>query len=634
MNVLRLRRLVLVFVAAACCSVASAGRAEAQLGALVSPGKLAAAHASLEGLSNCTKCHGQGQKVSPQKCLACHAPIADRIARKTGVHKDAGGDCVICHADHAGVDGQLKPFDQRGFNHTTNTSFPLTGKHAPLALQCAACHKTPSFLTASTSCTSCHADIHKGSLGNTCENCHSVQAAFKDARSTFDHAKAAFSLSGAHKAVACASCHVKETFKGVKFAMCTDCHRDPHKASFGNTCTSCHSNENWRTRTVTHAKTAFALEGKHATVDCVACHKQPAMKTRVRFDTCAACHTDVHKGTFKQDCGACHTTTSFGKAPFDHSQTKFQLTGAHQPLTCVKCHTGGGAAPTPAVTATVTRLGIPRGAAAAPVVTDFKGLSTTCASCHTDVHRGELGATCETCHSSTTFALPKYAHQRQLDLFGGQHATLVCEKCHVPEPLTAPVRTGASTFRVSFKKASTACVSCHLDVHLGQEGTDCQTCHSLDRAKFAIPGFLHPAQSFALTGKHTAVVCAQCHKRETGPFPSGTGSAVRFKGVGRECVSCHADVHLGQLNTRCESCHSSASFKVANYQHTSKTTGGFFTGKHVSTVCANCHTPQTGQFPAAIGTAVRFTTGTACVSCHVDKHRGALGPNCGGCHRP
>ena len=159
---LRLARLVGIAVLV---WLASANRAEAQLGALISPGKLAKGHAALEGIANCQKCHEQGQKVTAVKCLACHAPVADRINRKVGVHKDVKNDCAVCHAEHGGVDGELRPFDQAHFDHAAVTGFPLTGKHALGTSQCAACHKVRSFLTLSSTCVSCHADVHKGSLG-------------------------------------------------------------------------------------------------------------------------------------------------------------------------------------------------------------------------------------------------------------------------------------------------------------------------------------------------------------------------------------------------------------------------------------------------------------------------------------
>ena len=116
--------------------------AQAQLGALVSPGRLSKAHASLEGITSCLSCHTAGQGVSATKCLTCHKPVADRIAQKRGVHRGVTNDCVKCHVEHAGVDAELRPFDQRAFNHVTDTRFPLDGLHAPVAATCAACHKT------------------------------------------------------------------------------------------------------------------------------------------------------------------------------------------------------------------------------------------------------------------------------------------------------------------------------------------------------------------------------------------------------------------------------------------------------------------------------------------------------------
>ena len=600
--------------------IGSVQSASAQLGALLSPGRLAQPHANLEGLANCTKCHEQGRKVTAQKCLACHAPVADRIARKVGVHRDVTTDCVTCHADHAGVDAQLRPFDQKGFNHTTLTGFPLTGKHAPAATECAKCHATRSFMTAKTTCGSCHADVHKGTLGTACTTCHATDVAWKTVTGRFDHAKAAFPLIGAHSAVACASCHVGQAFKGVKFASCTDCHRDPHQKSFGTTCTSCHTSVNWRTRTINHTRTAFPLVGKHETVTCASCHKQSSMKVKPKADTCAACHVDVHRGTFTQDCKSCHSESSWEKAPFDHSTTKLTLTGKHDGLTCVKCHT------TVALTARVV----------ANRVADFRGLSTTCVSCHTDVHQAELGVSCQSCHTDATFQVPKYTHAQTTAFFGGQHAALTCEKCHVPAPLTAPRRTSASlASAVKFKSASQTCMSCHEDVHLGQQGTLCETCHSVETAKFVVSPFAHTTRTtFTLKGRHETVACAECHNRETGVFPAKSGTAVRFKGLGTQCRACHSDVHLGQLGDRCETCHQEVTFKLAAYTHRGKGTASFFTGKHKSETCAACHKPATAKFPGGNGTAVRFTVDSKCVSCHTDIHRGALGPNCGTCHRP
>jgi hypothetical protein len=106
------------------------GARAGQLGSLVSPGPLARAHAALEGVAKCTQCHQAGRQVSAPRCLACHGPIAQRIAARTGVHRAVGNDCASCHTEHAGVTADLRHFDTRTFNHQTETRFPLDGQHA------------------------------------------------------------------------------------------------------------------------------------------------------------------------------------------------------------------------------------------------------------------------------------------------------------------------------------------------------------------------------------------------------------------------------------------------------------------------------------------------------------------------
>lgn len=611
-----LARLVLVTIA---LLLATSGRANAQLGSLLSPGRLARAHANLEGLSNCQQCHEQGQRVAAAKCLTCHKPVAERIRLKKGVHKDVQDQCISCHAEHAGVDGELRPFDQKAFDHTRITGFPLDGKHANLAAGCAACHKTRSFLEARSECVTCHQDIHKPSLGANCQTCHSTRAAFKGLSAQFDHTKAAFQLQGAHRTVACEKCHVNQAFKGVAFSTCTSCHADRHRGALGPTCTSCHTNETWRTRKIDHAKTSFALLGQHQKTECVSCHKQPAMRVKPKSDTCASCHVDVHRGSFKQDCKSCHNETSWGKAPFDHTQTRFTLTGKHEPLECEACH---------------KNVAAPASVPAARRVADFRGLTTTCVSCHTDVHQAQLGTTCETCHTAATFKVATFTHKTEAAFFGGLHAPLTCEKCHVA---SAPVatRTGLpAVLNVRYRDLPTTCASCHEDVHLGQEAAPCETCHTISQPKFAVPGFLHARTTYPLTGKHQTTACALCHKQETGLFPKGPGTAVRFVGLGRECLSCHQDVHLGQLNTACETCHTTTGFAIERYRHKDPALSSLFVGRHATAGCKDCHKPATANFPAGRGTAVRFKVDNTCVSCHTDVHRGALGPDCANCHRP
>lgn len=374
--------LVVAFVCGA------AAPAAAQLSALVSPGPLARPHASLEGIANCSKCHESGRRVTADKCLACHRPIAERAARRKGIHQDAKADCVQCHSDHAGLDGVLRPFDEKRFDHAATAGFALVGGHAAVAGGCAACHKARSYLTAVPDCATCHRDVHKGAFGSACTNCHSARTRFKEISGTFDHRKAAFQLTGSHTTVACAKCHVNNVLKGIKFASCASCHRTPHNAGFATTCTSCHRTAGWSTRTVDHDRTDFPLRGRHTAVACDACHRRSAAGPRLASfkqtaRTCASCHRDAHLGQLTSRCQTCHNDTSFAVRSFRHAGSDAAVfsAGRHARAACQACHKR------------VTGR-FPAGAGTAIKFT----VDGRCTACHKDVHRGSLGPNCVKCH--------------------------------------------------------------------------------------------------------------------------------------------------------------------------------------------------------------------------------------------
>jgi len=115
------------------------------LSAQISPGDLANVHAYLEGVSNCTKCHDVGNKVTREKCLACHDDIKQNIINKKGYHASAevkGKACVVCHNDHHGRNFKIIRFDKKTFKHS-KAGFDLKGAHAKQ--ECKACHK-PAFI--------------------------------------------------------------------------------------------------------------------------------------------------------------------------------------------------------------------------------------------------------------------------------------------------------------------------------------------------------------------------------------------------------------------------------------------------------------------------------------------------------
>jgi Cytochrome c7 and related cytochrome c len=564
----------------------------------IAPGPLSRAHSTLEGVANCSKCHDPGQELSAARCLSCHKPIAERIARKSGVHREVTGNCNACHLEHRGADTDLRQIDTRSFNHAAETGFVLENRHAKLATNCAACHKKRTFLDARPACDSCHKDVHKGTLGTDCTKCHSTEVVFKDARRSFNHARSAFQLTGAHQRVACEKCHASGVLRGLRFDSCSSCHKTPHRNELGPSCTSCHTTNSWATRTIEHAKTGFALAGAHQPLACAKCHTS-GVKTALRFDTCSACHMNVHRDSVKDDCRKCHTEVSFRGAKFDHAaRTRFALSGKHEPLACRKCHTGIAADDVPM----------------ARKVIDFGGASPACVTCHKDHHKGDFGRTCDACHRADTFKAAGFTHQRSPEFHAGRHAGVACVKCHTSPADIQAGRAGLPAVPPRAKSPAMACDTCHADPHLGQVGAACERCHAIEAAKFAPARFSHETAVFKLSGRHRTVECIKCHPSETRAFPAGAGTAKRLKAISSECHTCHKDPHLGQVDTQCTTCHSAVSFKLLAYTH--RGMDDFFTGFHGRLPCRSCHKTETGQFPAGHGTAMRFKLGRTCAACH------------------
>lgn len=108
-----------------------------------------------------------------------------------------------------------------------------------------------TMLGLSQECLSCHTGEHRAQLGADCLKCHAMNG-WKPANK-FDHARANYRLTGKHRQVECLKCHPQVTdhkfaddpsfsnYKSIKFAACTDCHRDEHNNQFGQKCESCHS---------------------------------------------------------------------------------------------------------------------------------------------------------------------------------------------------------------------------------------------------------------------------------------------------------------------------------------------------------------------------------------------------------
>jgi hypothetical protein len=540
------RSRIRLFVLAAILLLVCPRPAEAQF----SPGELSKAHRALEGSQNCVKCHDVGQEISGVKCMACHAEIKAFVDAKRGFHGRAVSErCVTCHKEHLGVDAKTTNFEKQSFDHTT-TGFVLDGKHSAAA--CEKCHTSryiispaviaslndhprQTFLGLDTKCVSCHQDVHKGKFQQNCAQCHSTSG-WRQVKG-FDHTKARFPLEGKHAQVECAKCHASMgarqgkgpvDFSTKPFTDCTPCHASPHKMRFaGQTCSTCHSAQGWAEamkRPFDHSRTSYPLKGRHAQLECAACHRmeerRPFAATFLRpFARCTDCHADKHNGEFakkyKNDCAACHTVERYKPSTFTlarHAESRFGLSGAHTAIVCAGCHTRAGqTAPT------------------------FQFASLRCEVCHKDVHKGQFAdkmqeKSCDACHTTQRWSNGAFDHATTAFPLIGRHAVTACASCH---------KELAAAGAPRYNKLATDCASCHKDAHQGQFAKDgstaCATCHT--PAGWSALVFDHEKQSaFKLTGAHKNVACRACHRTET----AGGVTLTRFKPLDGVCASCHA----------------------------------------------------------------------------------------------
>lgn len=437
-------------------------------------------------------------------------------------------------------------------------------------------------------CLDCHKEVKedvakkRGFHGKTdvsaCETCHAEHGGrdkglvvFEQAK--FDHRQTEYALAGKHQETPCAKCHLKPKYRETP-RDCVSCHqlKDKHKGSLGKECARCHNPKAWAEISFDHSTTKFRLEAKHQQVACEKCH------TSQPFDavpnTCVGCHQkeDKHKGILGRQCEQCHTAKSWKEPLFDHGKTAFALTGRHQKVDCLKCHTTPQLKETPKV----------------------------CVTCHKkdDYHKGKLGTDCARCHTAAAWKQLKFDHSTTKYPLIGKHTDVPCAKCHVQERYKLP----------------TECSTCHKkdDPHKGKLGAGCERCHT-ERGWKEIQKFDHQKADFPLLGKHTTVRCAQCHKTQL------------FTDASSLCIDCHVkdDYHKGNFGKKCESCHTADSWKKIAFDH-AKQTKFLLTGKHADVKCAKCHVKPLFVQP----------TPSKCHECHGkdDYHKGKFGRKCDVCH--
>ena len=568
---------------------------------------LVGAHRSV----SCNSCHAD--KVYTGKsmeCAGCHQ--AAFAASKSPPHVAAGfsTSCANCH--------NAVQWKGATFNHA-NTQFPLTGAH--LASTCSSCHADGVYRGKPSTCISCHQQNFAASVrpphqslafSTTCTTCHTTQQWLG---ASYDHSVTNFQLTGAHRAVACASCHANGVYRGTA-SSCASCHQakytattnPPHAAAgFPTSCEACHATANWTSATFNHSATRFALTGAHLAASCASCHSDGVYRGKTML--CSGCHQAKYAATtnpphaaagFGATCESCHTTLNWTSATFNHSATRFALTGAHLAASCASCHSDGV----------------------------YHGKTIVCSGCHqakyaatTNPPHAAAGfpTTCETCHTTTRWPGAVFNHANTQFPLTGAHVAALCSACH-----SDGVYHGKPT----------ACVSCHQQKYNASTmpphqslafSTVCTTCHTT--AAWAGGTYNHSTTTFPLTGAHLAVSCNGCHADKV------------YRGKPKLCASCHQAKYNATTNpphlasgfpTTCETCHTTTQWPGAVFNHSSSRFP--LTGLHATTPCASCHSD-----------GVYHGKTLVCSGCHLPKYNATTSPahsaagfptTCETCHTP
>jgi hypothetical protein len=468
-------------------------------------------------------------------------------------HAEIAGKCSLCHA----------PF------WSTST----------MADRCVVCHKDVGAQLESK--TPLHGTLHQNYPTLTCRDCHpdhkgpiSLTTDLSDlgfAHNSFGFLLNTHQTKTDGSAFACADCHGTD-YTSYDQTSCTSCHNQinatftqSHIIDFGNACLACHDGADTYGKNFDHNTVSFQLSGKHDEVLCNQCHLNDRTSGELKAtpEDCVSCHLskDVHWGRLGPDCGSCHTTTSWGSASYNHNLAAFKLTGQHKIVECTNCH--------------INHV--------------LQGTPIACASCHNtdDVHKGRLGAECDSCHTTGGWTPATYDHNLSAFKLTGMHAITACANCHINHILQG---------------TPTDCQSCHAgqDKHNGQFGADCSSCHSTNA--WLPARFDHPRFGFTLTGAHINLTCGQCH--------SGGG----YTGLSTACAACHAEPpnHFG---SNCSQCHSTSNWN-ATFSHS----GFSMSGAHANLACSACHT--SGSYGGL---------SASCSSCHAEPAN-HFGSDCSQCH--
>ncbi len=481
--------------------------------------------------------------------------------------------------------------------------------------------------------TTVHAQLADLSDGRACDLCHGESPQDMARACTACHQAIASQLqaaSGIHggltpeKVAACGTCHQEHHGDAVELGAARSFRLAGLEGPIG----------------FDHGHTDFALDGRHDTLECSACHpnadRQPLPAGVSRYlgqvQSCASCHDDPHAGAMQRSCESCHGQEHpfADLANFLHTE-EFPLHGSHGGLACAECHESDSDRSVEALSDADAQLPW-----------------RSCVACHESPHRSWKDQACSECHSEKhpDFRRPAAqleASQHAASGFGldAPHAGLECAQCHAD--------TAGTSFATRYPgRAADQCRVCHADPHLGQfdhppyQEQGCLSCHQ--RHQFTPHAFEagdHALTSFALEGAHRSAECNTCHDQMlAASMGGGQVECRRFNGTPSSCAACHDDAHQGAFDriadlrvadgsADCARCHSSEAFHPATsaFQH-DRWTAYPLTGAHLQAECEACHPRAVVADPSGrrFGRVAQHFPGNpdSCAGCHADLHQGSF----------
>jgi hypothetical protein len=642
---------------------------------------LLGAHAAAQ----CDDCHksaavGQFQGLSTA-CISCHQRDLQQTQTLGGsvpnhIAAQFPQTCETCHTFDSWLGATI--------NHAgPPINFPLTAGHANVP--CESCHVGGNYnlQIAATDCghAGCHLTTWQQTTNPahsasptvfpiaTCSNCH-VTVSWLNA--TFDHSTTGFPLTNSHqmapagKVNACTDCHINNNYNlTIQPNDCgnSGCHlttwqqtNNPTHSAAGTAfaaanCATCHNTTLWTNATFDHTVTGWPLVGSHqmapagkvaactdchvnnnynftsANTDCYGCH-QAAWNSTPTFGGSVPNH--ITAGFPTSLCSQCHDTIVWTDSTFNHANTGFPLTNAHQIAPagkvtgCDQCHLGNYS--------TLAIQPTDCGNAQCHLTTWQQTNNPT----HSASPTVFPVASCSTCHNTITWTTATFDHSTTGFPLTNSHQMApagkvnACTDCHINNNYNLTIQPNdcgnSGCHLTTWQQTNNPT---HSTAGTAFAAANCSNCHNT--IAWTTATFDHSTTGWPLTGSHQMApagkvnACTDCH----------VNSNYNFTSANTDCYGCHQaawnstptfggsvpnHITAGFPTSLCSTCHDTVLWSDGKFDHS--TTGFPLQGPHML--------PPRTTVTGAIGAMVN-----ACTDCHISSNYTAGYPttDCYGCHQ-